>query len=179
MTQINFFYYPLFLGKIDIKKIKINKKTIRPTWLSRVNSNFYSEDNKILDKDTGEYLMFTIGETMKDYFKSFKVQINLLNIWVNVYKQKDFQDPHTHPKSDFSFIIYSKVKKSETVFYNPSKALIDATYNEKTFPGMETVYKPECKQGDLIIFPSFMTHMVLPLSNSETIAGNIKINYVK
>ena len=44
---------------------------------------------------------------------------------------------------------------------------------------METIYKPKCKQGDLIIFPSFMTHMVLPLSNSETIAGNLKINYVK
>jgi hypothetical protein len=179
MTQVNVFYCPIFLGKIDVKKIKINKKSIKPTWLSQIDSNFYSDDNRIIDKKMGNYLLSTIANYMKNYFEGKEFKITLLNIWVNLYKDRDFQDPHTHAKSDFSFIIYSKVKKSGTVFFNPIKALIDATYDDKKFPGIETIYRPECKQGDLIIFPSFITHMVLPLSKSETIAGNIKIDYVK
>ena len=36
-------------------------------------------------------------------------------------------------------------------------------------------YEPNLKQGDIIVFPSYLEHWVKPNSNNITIAGNIKI----
>jgi hypothetical protein len=78
--------------------------------------------------------------------------------------------------SDFSFIIYYKIDKSYTVFNNPVKNLLEMR-DSKIF---NKEYKPKLKQGDLIIFPSYLEHWVKPNSNNITIAGNIKIiNIIK
>jgi len=36
-------------------------------------------------------------------------------------------------------------------------------------------YEPNLKQGDIIVFPSYLEHWVKPNSGNITIAGNIKI----
>ena len=36
-------------------------------------------------------------------------------------------------------------------------------------------YEPNLKQGDIIVFPSYLEHWVKPNSNNITVAGNIKI----
>ena len=40
-------------------------------------------------------------------------------------------------------------------------------------------YEPKLKQGDIIVFPSYLEHWVRPNSDSMTIAGNIKIIDIK
>jgi len=73
--------------------------------------------------------------------------------------------------SDFSFIIYYKADKSYTVFNSPVKKLLEISDN-KIF---KNDYDPNLKQGDIIVFPSYLEHWVRPNSNNVTIAGNIKI----
>jgi hypothetical protein len=92
------------------------------------------------------------------------------DIWLNKYSKNDYQESHIHP-SDFSFIIYYKIDKSYTIFNNPVKSLLEMR-DSKIF---NKHYKPKLKQGDLIIFPSYLEHWVKPNSNNTTIAGNIKI----
>jgi len=40
------------------------------------------------------------------------------------------------------------------------------------------MYKLECRNNQMVIFPSFVKHGVHKNSNNETIAGNIKFRFV-
>ena len=109
-----------------------------------------------------------LGYLLKPYCKNFVFSVD--SIWVNKYSKNNYQGSHVHP-SDFSFIIYYKTDKSYTVFNSPVKNLTES-FNNKFFIKH---YEPKLKQGDIIIFPSYLEHWVRPNSNNVTVAGNIKI----
>jgi hypothetical protein len=113
-----------------------------------------------------------LSHILKPICKTFI--FNIKDIWINKYKNNNYQGTHVHP-SDFSFIIYYKVNKSHTVFNSPIKTLLE-TFDSKIF---NKHYEPNCKQGDIIVFPSYLEHWVRPNSNNVTIAGNIKIIELK
>ena len=94
---------------------------------------------------------------------------NVTKIWINKYEKNDYQGAHIHG-SDFSFIIYYK-GDSNTVFNSPSKNILQC------FDGLifDVSCEPDLKQGNIIVFPSYLEHWVKPNSNNITIAGNIKI----
>ncbi len=75
---------------------------------------------------------------------------------------------HIHG-SYFSFIIYYK-GDSNTVFNSPSKNILQC------FDGLifDVSCEPDLKQGNIIVFPSYLEHWVKPNSNNITIAGNLK-----
>ena len=64
---------------------------------------------------------------------------------------------------------------NRTVFLNPIEDLITSYYNGSNLNIFEQVYTPECRQGQIILFPSFLGHMVKKTSNASTIAGNITL----
>ena len=37
----------------------------------------------------------------------------------------------------------------------------------------DSFFKPKCKTGQIIVFPSFLQHMVLKSSKQKTISGNV------
>jgi hypothetical protein len=37
----------------------------------------------------------------------------------------------------------------------------------------DDVFMPKCKTGQIVIFPSFLEHMVLKSSKQKTISGNL------
>jgi len=47
------------------------------------------------------------------------------------------------------------------------------------FNGLDENFAPECRKGQLLVFPSFVDHMVRKHSNSITIAGNVLIKETK
>jgi len=173
--QINIFSIPLFKGTIDVKKVKLKNKDKQKLWISRTLSTYNSNSN-IIEKQVGEYVLNTIANIMNTYLKNKKYRFELDNMWTNYYKKGSFQEPHIHSQSHFSFIIYKKIKKSNTIFFNPSKYMLTTMYNNALPPEMSCVYKPVCKTGDIIIFPSFVEHMVAPSEEEgETIAGNFNL----
>ena len=101
--------------------------------------------------------------------------VRLLNTWRNKYLNNDSQEPHYHTGSQFSFIIYEKVNVPHTVFFNPAKYLMDAT---RTF-FIPTHFKPQMRKGQIIIFPSYIEHMVSKNSDQVTISGNIEFKFNK
>ena len=145
--KINIFSIPIFLGNIDAKKIKIeNQSTL--------------------------YLLETIIKLITPEINK-KFSINLSSIWTNKYSKNDYQEEHIHCGSDFSFIIYSKIKESKTVFVSDYKYLIETFNLLSLFP---TEFNLSCRSNQIVVFPSFLKHRVDKNNFSgETISGNVKI----
>jgi len=158
------------IKKLDLSNLKIIGKKFKKTFESKIKTTL--KGDTLFDKDSMNYLNIQLTETLsyllKPYCKNFV--FNVKDIWINRYDKKNYQASHVHP-FDFSFIIYYKIDKSHTVFNSPVKSLLECL-DSKIFT---RDYEPNCKEGDIIIFPSYLEHWVKPNSNNITVAGNIKI----
>tara|TARA_Y100000385_G_C12950821_1_gene575389 strand:+ start:201 stop:785 length:585 start_codon:yes stop_codon:yes gene_type:complete len=166
---------PLFPNLIAIKNLnlsnlKIIGKKFTKTFESKVKTTL--KGNTLFDKNSMNYLNIQLTETLsyllKPYCENFVFNVD--GIWINRYDKKDYQGSHVH-SSDFSFIIYYKTDKSHTVFNSPVKNLLE-TKVSKIF---NINYETNFKQGDMIVFPSYLEHWVKPNSNNITVSGNIEI----
>ena len=176
---VNLFEIPIYIGEVDLNKIKLINQKLEKIWLSDTNSSYKNTlDEKVenvIYKDSLTYLLKSIIKLFEEKQQQ-KFKISLINIWENIYKNNDFQEPHIHPDADFSFIIYKKVDKDggKTLFFNPSRNFIDPFSNISYMYNKE--FQPFCKEGQIVLFPSFLEHMVLRTSNQHTISGNIRFN---
>lgn len=155
---------------LDLSNLKIIGKKFKKTFESKVKTTL--KGHTLFDKNSMNYLNIQLTETisylLKPYCNNFV--FNISDIWINRYDKKDYQGSHVHP-SDFSFIIYYKIDKSHTVFNSPVKSLLESRANKM----FALDYQTNFKQGDMVIFPSYLEHWVKPNSNNITISGNIKI----
>jgi len=173
--KLNIFSIPLYIANIDVTKINLVSEKFEETWLSETSSSHNFKNT--LDTKSINYLLEKIASLLsKDIKGNYK--INLTSIWQNNYKENDFQERHTHAGSHFSFIIFKKINESRTVFLNPIEDLITSYYNGSNLNIFDQVYVPECRQGQMILFPSFLGHMVKKTSNASTIAGNINLEII-
>ena len=168
--------FPILVAtkNLNLSKFKVKGKNFEKTFESNVKTTL--NGITLFDKNSINYLNLELtkilSNLLKPYCKSFVFNVN--DIWINKYKNKDYQGSHVH-SSDFSFIIYYKTDKSYTVFNSPVKKLLESSDN-KIF---NRDYETNLKKGDIIVFPSFLEHWVKPNSNNITIAGNIKIIEMK
>ena len=167
--------FPNFIGtkSLDLSKLKVLGTTFKKTFESNIKTTIDSET--LFDVDSINYLNIELttilSHLLKNKCKTFVFR--LTGIWINQYNDKDFQGPHVHP-GDYYFIIYYKCKKSYTVFNSPAKNMILRT--AKPIPNLfPTDYEVNLKQGDVVMFPSYLEHWVKPNSDAITIAGNVKI----
>ena len=171
--KINLFSIPIYIDNIDCSKIKINSEDYKKIWFSETLSSH--GENNFLENSSLNLILNKIWNLIsKDFHGKFK--INLTSIWQNKYIDSDYQESHCHPQSHFSFVIYKKIDTSKTVFESPIHSLIQGFYPAKILKKMnilEQHFRPACRQDQIIVFPSFLTHFVLKNSGSETISGNI------
>ena len=170
----NIFPNHIAIKNLNLLNFKVVGKDLKKTFESNIETSL--NGITLFDKNSINYLNIQLrdmlGYLLKPYCNNFVFNVN--GIWLNKYKDKDYQGAHIHP-SDFSFIIYYNIKKSYTVFNSPVKNLLEM-FNSKIF---FKHYEPKLKQGDIIVFPSYLEHWVRPNSYSMTIAGNIKIIDIK
>tara|TARA_R100001509_G_C4859863_1_gene213016 strand:+ start:870 stop:1403 length:534 start_codon:yes stop_codon:yes gene_type:complete len=171
---INLFPTDLFVGYIDTSKIVFEKEKeveIINHWASETPSTFDGDvsNKNILKKESIEYLLKIIADLLHERFHRF--ELKLQNVWTNHYKEKDYQEPHVHGGSNYSFIIYKNVKKSRTYFVRDNHDLVQNFNMDKSYP---IRYELECVNNQIAVFPSFLRHGVKSASNEETIAGNIE-----
>tara|TARA_B100001250_G_scaffold209030_1_gene179403 strand:- start:47 stop:568 length:522 start_codon:yes stop_codon:yes gene_type:complete len=165
----DFFSVPFFIDKVDLDKIKIIDESQQPTFRSGLMTSLRT--NKQVSNETIEHLSDIISkniDTIGVKYGSAKID----EIWRNTYTNQDFQDPHIHCYSQWSFIIYEDVDISRTVFLNPYRFRVESQmsmYDEYFMMD----YRPELHKGDIIIFPSFVEHYVLSGGTGTTIAGNV------
>jgi hypothetical protein len=171
--QINLFSIPIFIDNIDASKINFDNLEYKNNFLSNLKSS-YGTDNQV-NEESMNYLAEIIGKKIFDFVKQgFKLE--LLNVWQNFYNNNDFQEKHIHVDSDFSFIIYKKIEESKTVFVAPHDYITECFFNKKFLKKyFKTHFEPKCRQNQIVIFPSFLEHMVKKTSNALTISGNVLI----
>jgi hypothetical protein len=171
---VNLFEIPVFIGSIDSKKIKLKNQFFKPTWVSKTDSSFNTQDSiETIEKESALYLLDIIIKLLQEKI-NYSFEISLKNIWENQYHKDDYQEPHIHIGSDFSFTIYKEGEEGKTIFFNPSRNFIEPFININTM--FQTTFMPKCKKDQIIIFPSFLEHMVLKCSDVKTISGNLIFN---
>lgn len=163
----------IFECEVDIDKlgIPLDGETL-PTWDSGVPTSF-SRQLDVKD-ETWEYLSGVINnELYNGQLMGHNPKFG--HMWYNKYEIHHYQDPHIHPNCQWSFIIYVDLN-SKTSFLNPSMMNIQNQLgnNLEKFP---LDYKPELGPGNMIIFPSFMMHLVNAGNVGHTISGNIYMEY--
>jgi uncharacterized protein (TIGR02466 family) len=109
--------------------------------------------------------------------------VELSNYWVNINEKHNFNMPHSHYLSFFSAVYYVKVPKNsgKISFKNPIPAYEytiqpDMIENYTHFNAGQWEVQPE--EGQLLIFPAWLEHCVLPNESDEqrvSIAFNIKL----
>jgi len=177
--NIDLFKTTVYIDNIDSDKLKINNVGFEKTWYSETNSS-YNFKNTIDDNST-KYLLNKIATLLKQNI-SKPFNINLTNIWENSYAESGYQEKHIHAQSHFSFIVYKDVKESNTVFFNPNDKLISAFYNDNFLNRSNffvQIFEPKCRKNQMILFPSFIEHMVKNNKNNATISGNINIEIME
>ena len=166
------FAIPIFEDKVDLDKINLPEVETEPTWDAGVPSSFSKELE--IPEETYKHLSEIINTNLYEG--------NLLganpkfgHIWYNRYNKHHYQDAHIHPRCQWSFIIYVDLH-AKTSFLNPSMPLIQNQLGNQLadFP---LDYKPDLGPGSIIIFPSFLMHMVNSGNEGTTISGNICMDY--
>ena len=170
--KVDLFAVPIHIGKVDLKQIKLISD-MGKKWVSKTPTSY--ERKNILNKESEKYLVKYVAELIKDHYYS-KFELGILEIWENTYKNNDYQEPHVHANSKLCFIIYKKVKKPRTIFFNPAKNVIDMLHADDLFP--RTFLPNKLKTGSIIVFPGFLEHMVSPNSDQITISGNLILNKI-
>jgi len=174
--KLNLFEVPLFVSNINLDDIELESPQMHNKWFSNTHSSF-NQGNK-LTSHSYNILMTKICNMLMPILPAHS-KINLQGIWRNKYIKDDFQENHIHAGSHFSFIVYVK-GGSQTVFFAPHKFILESFYGEvgkdKFFP---VSYESEFRPGQILIFPSFIEHMVKKSSGIETYAGNLTVTNIK
>jgi uncharacterized protein (TIGR02466 family) len=126
-------------------------------------SSHYLEDD-ILNKITLLKNCDDIFANLEEHIKNYTDKIGcgkcrITNSWINIQKKDSKLLKHTHPDSIISGVIYLNTdeKSSKLYFYNPNQ-IISWTRRE-----LNTCYNNEYqyivpKNGDLFLFPSWLSH---------------------
>ena len=124
-------------------------------------------------------------ECMREIFdKEFDVEVQ--DIWYNVYQDGEYQELHDHlgtllRPSHFSFIhflCFDKDQHRSPEFYDPLAQLRNLSL-ELDSNNSGNYYTPDVKEGDLLMFPSYLEHCVQPGKKTDypriTLSFNIRV----
>jgi len=155
--DIKYFIEPIF--KIEFFKIQcVNFKNKKKKLVKALNkypempqNNFYSNRDKC-----------NVNKEFKDIFKDefnlistkYNSKILLQKTWSVVYHQGHYHVPHNHSSQGYCGILYLDIKKD-----SPKTIYIQPWNNEKD---VSVLYKPDVKEGDIMIVPQFLFHYTEP-----------------
>ena len=168
------FGIPIFEDEVDLEKIVLPDAELENTWDSGTPTTFGTQKVDDVPQETWKYLSEVVERNLY-YGECMGANPRFGHIWKNVYGKHDCQDVHIHPNCQWSFVIYVDTY-SKTSFLNPSMKDIQNQIGNQVvqFP---LDYKPNLGPGSIIIFPSFLMHMVNNGVGGTTISGNIYMDY--
>ena len=168
------FGIPIFEDEVDLEKIVLPDAELENTWDSGTPTTFGTQKVDDVPEETWKYLSQVVERNLY-YGECMGANPRFGHIWKNVYSKHDYQDVHIHPNCQWSFVIYVDTY-SKTSFLNPSMKDIQNQIGNQVvqFP---LDYKPNLGPGSIIIFPSFLFHMVNSGVEGTTLSGNIYMDY--
>ena len=168
-------YWHFHVGQIDFGDLE-NKCVVNKEWNCNVKTS------RGVEYDWNQFL-----QTIQPYFTLLphkkQGSLNFSDPWMNVYGKGSYQEAHQHVLSgeQLSYCYFSKLPEGSGKFgfWNEQFRMycmsnlcqtLDLDLVEWGFP--------EVKEGDLLVFPSFLTHQVTYHSIDElrvTVSGNMMI----
>lgn len=142
---------------------------------TRSNSgNTTSADNTILKAKELTKLRDFIETSVSDYFKTVynpkhNVNLKITQSWTNYTEKGQYHHKHAHPNSFVSGVFYVQADKTQDRIY-----FYKDRFEQIKFPPSEwNVWNSESwwfevGTGDLILFPSSLTHMVETVQHDQT-----------
>jgi uncharacterized protein (TIGR02466 family) len=162
----NLFPTAVGFSKLDRKLTEEELKFIKEQVRYPNEGNTTSENRKILKSVEMTEIRAFIEDAMLDYFKSvyapkFDVTPYITQSWANYTEPGQYHHKHAHPNSIISGVFYPQADREldKIYFYKDGYERIKlpaAEYN----PHNSESWWYETGTGDLIIFPSHLTHMV-------------------
>jgi len=156
--------------KLNAKELAFlkNQKT-------RANTgNTSSINNVILRSEKLERLKKFIDGKVIEYFNTVynpknKLKLKITQSWVNYSEQGQYHHKHAHPNSFVSGVFYVQAdkEKDKIHFFQSSYQPIYFVPKEWNIWNSESWWY-EVGTGDLILFPSSLTHMVQTINHKQT-----------
>ena len=138
--------------------------------------NTTSDNRYVLRHDTLVNLMSFVQASVDEYVKAIyapkeAVSLRVTQSWLNYTKPGEFHHKHAHPNSLVSGVLYMKAAKERDriYFYRDGYQQIKLTTESWNLYNSESWWF-EAATGELILFPSSLTHMV------ETVQGDERIS---
>ena len=189
LNHLKLFHTNVFIGKIDgASKLSIPILELMQNTSSTFFSNRGGWHSPIYGSMDNDFMSATLGKIqsmMDEIYDLTDIDTNralLDNYWFNVNSKFNFNKTHDHPFSYYSVCVYIKTPTNcgNIVFDRPDA--LNLTTRIKTSPLTDNNYKsfwtiPE--EDTIIIFPSYLKHMVEPnLSNDDDPTRiSIALNY--
>jgi len=174
MNINNLFPTAVGFSKLDRELTDKELKFIREQVRYPNEGNTTSENRKILKSVELTDIREFIEDAMLDYFKSvyapkFDVTPYITQSWANFTDPGQYHHKHAHPNSIISGVFYPQADREtdRIYFYKDGYERIKIPASEYNPHNSESWWY-ETGTGDLIIFPSHLTHMVQTKQGKDT-----------
>jgi uncharacterized protein (TIGR02466 family) len=177
MMQLCFptIYWHFSVGHIDLEDLE-DQCVLNKEWNCNVRTS------RGVEYDWNEFL-----KTIQPYFTQLPYKkestIDFAEPWMNVYSKGCYQESHQHMSGghQLSYCYFSKLPKGSGKFgfWNEQFRMYCSNQLQEVM-NLDIVEWgfPEVKEGDLLIFPSFLTHQVTyhPIDELRvTVSGNVSL----
>ena len=167
-TVNGIFPTPVYMSKLDRDLTKKELSFIDKTKLDfyRNEGNITSNDNYILNQKVFSKLKEDLDLRVQDYFKKVlsttdAVTPFITQSWLNYTETKQYHHKHQHPNSLVSGVFYVNCHEEldKIKFFNDTYKTIKPEIKDWNLYNSESWWFT-VKTGDIILFPSSLTHMV-------------------
>lgn len=167
--------------ELDNEKIKKYCYTLRDSDTGRQMTNVGGWQSNDFDLECEELseVIDAVGKAFSEMFSIYSFEegdIKISNSWININPKHSYNLQHSHVGSLLSAVYYvqSEEDMGEIVFLNPSPTISHHlsffNFKKKTPINSET-WSLQPQTGQLIVFPSWMEHYVMPnLSDKDRIS---------
>lgn len=168
--------FPTTIGKFELGRAFIPEEMAfvnsQPTHKNMGNTT--SDNRYVLRDDTLKSLSTFIESAVAQYLQAIyapkhNVSLRVTQSWLNYTKPGEFHHKHAHPNSFISGVLYVKAKKEtdKIHFYKEGYQQIKVATDNWNVHNSESWWF-DVGEGDLMIFPSHLTHMVEPVQGEDT-----------
>jgi uncharacterized protein (TIGR02466 family) len=168
-SEINsIFPTPIYMSKLDreltsleLKFVDKNKKDFYKN-----EGNITTNNNYILNEKPFANIKKELDLKVQDYFDKVispanKIKPYITQSWLNYTEKNQYHHKHAHPNSLVSGVFYINCHKEDDKikFFNDNYKTIKLETKDWNIWNSESWWFP-VKTGDVILFPSSLTHMV-------------------
>jgi len=159
---------PIYISKVDRKLTPLELKFVDKNKKDHYKNdgNITSNNNYILNEKPFANIKKELDLTVQDYFDKVispanKITPYITQSWLNYTETNQYHHKHAHPNSLVSGVFYINCdeKHDKIKFFNDKYSTIKLEIKDWNIWNSETWWF-SVKTGDVILFPSSLTHMV-------------------